>query len=151
MKQSVKILSTLLMALCVATTTFAATNDDRPVAYEQLPQEIKTFLTTHFPNDKMVFADKDRDGYDVILESGTDLEFTTKGRWNEIQMRQGTIPESILKLLPDALTSYINKTYPGKNIKEIVSKPYGYEIELSGMHDLELKFNKNGKFLYIDD
>ena len=151
MKRTVKRISMLFMTLCIVTMTFAATNNDKPVPYERLPQAIKTFLTTHFPNDKMVHADKDWDGYDVILASGTDLEFTSKGRWTEIQMRQSPIPESILGLLPEMLTNHVKQTYPDKKIKEIVNKPYGYEIELLGMHDLELKFDKKGKFLYIDD
>ena len=151
MKRTVKRISMLFMTLCIVTMTFAATNNDKPVPYERLPQKIKTFLTTHFPDNKMVYAEKDWDGYDIRLANGIELEFTSRGQWTEIQMHREAIPESILKLLPETLTNYVKQTYPGKNIKEIVNKPYGYEIELSGMHDLELKFNKKGKFLYIDD
>ena len=139
------------MAMCFLSMAVSAAGNDRRVSYEKLPKDIKTFITTHFPNEKMVYADKDWDGYDVVLTNGADLEFTSRGRWTEIQMRQGQIPESILKLLPEALISYTKQTYPGKRIKEIASKRYGYEIELLGMHDLELKFDKNGNFLYIDD
>ena len=151
MKQIVKRLSMSFMALCIVTMSYAATNDDRPVSYEQLPQTIKTFLTAHFPKNKMVHADKDWDGYDVKLDNGVELEFASDGQWEEIQMQQAAIPESILKLLPLNLTDYIKQTYPGKNIKEIVNKRYGYEVELTDMHDLELKFDKKGNFLYIDD
>lgn len=151
MRRTIKKLSILFIAICSGFVTVSAISNDRRVSYEKLPKDIKTFITTHFPNEKMAYAEKDWDGYDVVLTNGADLEFTSRGRWTEIQIRQGQIPESILKLLPEALINYTKQTYPGKSIKEIVSKSYGYEIELQGMHDLELKFDKNGKFLYIDD
>ena len=139
------------IGVCIATMAFATTNSDKPVSHEQLPQTIKTFLTTHFSEEKMVRADKDWDGYDVVLTNGTELEFTSKGQWTEIQMRKEAVPESVLKLLPETLVSYIKQTYPEKNIKKIENKSYGYEIELLGMRDFELKFDKKGKFLRIDD
>jgi Protein of unknown function (DUF2874). len=141
-----------LMTLCVACLAFATvTNDDRPVSYEQLPHPIKTFMTIHFPDNKMAYADKDWGGYDVILTSGTELEFNSKGVWTKAEARREVIPESILKLLPENLTNYIEQTYPDKSIKTIEIKRSGYEIELSGMHDFELRFDKKGRFLYIDD
>ena len=148
MKKIVRKVGITLTALCL-TLTIAA--QDRPVSYEQLPKPARDFITTHFPSVKVAYAEVDWDGYDVVLANGTDLEFTLKGQWTEIQVRRTKLPESIMKLLPATLTNYLKKHYLGKTIKEINNKPYGYELELVGLHDLELLFDKTGKFLRIDD
>ena len=151
MKKLIRQSGIILVVLCFTSAAYGMIDREELVPYEKLPKQIKDFVSTHFPDNKVAYAEKDWDGYDVILDDGTDLEFTTKGQWTEIQMRHGEMPESVLKLLPATLLNYLKQNYPEKKIKEIVNKPYGYEIELFQMHDLELKFDKNGKFLYIDD
>jgi Protein of unknown function (DUF2874). len=153
MKAMMKRMSLLFMTLCIVSMAFAITScdKDKPVHFEQLPQAARTFLMTHFPDIEMVYADKDWDGYEVLLSNGTELEFSSKGQWTKAETRQELIPESVLKLLPENLTSYISQTYPDRNIKMVEIKRFGYEIELHGLHDLELKFDSKGQFLYIDD
>jgi len=47
--------------------------------------------------------------------------------------------------LPQKVTNFIQKNYPGAFIKDIDWEGYGYEVELS--HGLELFFDRNGNFL----
>jgi len=151
MKTMMKKLGFAAIALCLTLAACAATEDnDRPVSYNELPKETQEFISTHFPSVKMAYADVDWEGYDVILSDGTDLEFSRNGQWKEIQVRQSNFPESIMKLLPAALTDYLNQNYPGKTIREITKKRNGYEVELDGL-DLEFLFDSNGNFRRIDD
>ena len=52
-------------------------------------------------------------------------------------------------LVPANIATYVKSNFPGATIVKIDKERYGYDIELS--NDLELKFNKNGKMLRVDD
>ena len=51
--------------------------------------------------------------------------------------------------LPAAATNFVKTNFPGTSIIKIDKERYGYDIELS--NDLELKFNKKGQLMNIDD
>ena len=52
-------------------------------------------------------------------------------------------------LIPTAIAQYVKTNFPNNIITKIEKKYNGYDIELET--DLELKFDKSGKFLYADD
>ena len=53
-------------------------------------------------------------------------------------------------IIPTAIQQYVTATFPGQIITKIdKERRYGYEIELS--NDIELKFNKNGMIIGMDD
>lgn len=58
------------------------------ISNEDLPNEIKSYITTHFPNQSILQVVRDRDGfikaYDIILDNLTSLEFNMTGNFLRI-------------------------------------------------------------------
>ena len=52
-------------------------------------------------------------------------------------------------LVPAAIKQYVNSNYGNCMITKIDKERYGYDIELS--NDLELKFNRQGALIGMDD
>ncbi|MBQ7441272.1 MAG: PepSY-like domain-containing protein [Prevotella sp.] len=52
-------------------------------------------------------------------------------------------------MIPEVIKQYVNENFPESIITKIEKERYGYDIELS--NDLELKFNKQGYILRMDD
>ena len=69
-----------------------------------LPSEITSYISTHFPNNSIVQVIKDRDGltktYDILLSESISLEFNRKKEIIDIdgvtQLPNSVIPEKIL-------------------------------------------------------
>ncbi len=142
MKQMKYYLLTLL-CLMVSSVAFA---DDKPIPVDQLPAAAKTFVGKHFKAQKIAFAEKDRDSYECHLDNGAELEFTKKGDWKKVDCKRGAVPAA---LVPQAIQDYVKANYANCQITKIEKERYGFEIELS--NDLDLKFDKKGKLLGMDD
>lgn len=144
-----KRLFTLMLTFAVASITaivFAGT----PVSVSDLPKAITTFLSKHFPNDKVWEAEKDREylgfEYEVSLESGAEIDFKTNLEWKEVKAGRGkSVPAS---LIPSAVSKFVASNHPDLTIVEISRKRGGYEIELS--NGLEIKLTKEGKVIAYD-
>jgi len=142
MKQMKFFLLTLL-SLMVSTVAFA---DDKPIPVEQLPAAAKTFVSKNFKGQKIAFAEKDRDSYECRLANGAEIEFTRKGEWKKVDCKREAAPAA---LIPQAIQNYVQANYANCLITKIEKERYGYEIELS--NDLDLKFDKKGKLIGMDD
>jgi len=142
MKQMKFFLLTLL-SLMVSTVAFA---DDKPIPVEQLPAAAKTFVSNNFKGQKIVFAEKDRDSYECRLANGAEIEFTKKGEWKKVDCKREAVPAA---LIPQAIQDYVKANYANCLITKIEKERYGCEIELS--NDLDLKFDKKGKLIGMDD
>ena len=127
----------------------AFADNDRVIAFNQLPANVQTFIQTHFNGVQPDYISKDWDSYEVFISNGIKMEFSRRGNWQEIKSHRTALPESITKLLPQQLLSYIKTNYANTVITEMNKERYGYEIKLS--NGLELMFNKNGAFLGIED
>ena len=138
----------------VVTVLFAvnfATAKDVQIQFSELPQKAQTFVKTHFSQSDVASVWKDTEllaveDYTVVLNNGTEIEFYSNGDWKEVKARGTQIPA---KIIPGSISQYVSQQFSGNNIKKISKKRYGYEVELTGGTDLE--FDKNGKFLRIDD
>jgi len=123
---------------------------DRYVDYQRY-SKIAQFITAHFPNVKPVTAMQDFPNYDVWIGTGTELEFDFRKNWEEIKVYgNDTIPVSILALIPAEIPKYVAQHYNNAQITKISKERLGYEIKLSE-RNIELKFNKNGQLIGIDD
>jgi hypothetical protein len=120
-------------------------SNDRPVTFQQLPQKAQQFITTHFKGVEVLSATVD-DDYEVYLANGTKVEFTLAGDWKEVKCPGSAVPTAII---PAAITKYVKANFPNTKIVKIDKKYSGYDVELNS--DMELKFDKNGNFLAIDD
>ncbi len=141
MKQTKLFLITLL---CIVMST-AAFADDKPIKASQLPAAAQTFVKKHFPKNKIAYAEKDWRSYEVKLDNGVELDFDSKGSWTKVDGENNAIPAAVI---PEAIRNYAKKNYPNIPVVKIEKKSYGYQIELA--NDIDLKFNKQGKFLSID-
>ena len=111
---------------------------------------IQQFVSTYFPKATILFTQRDDGEYEVRLSDGTEIDFTRKGEWKNIDCKHSNIYTSVpAELIPIEIANYVKASFPDEDIVKIDKERYGYEIELS--NDLELKFNKQGQLLYIDD
>ena len=118
-------------------------------AVQGLPDAITTFIKQHFPNAQVVGVEPDRDHggleYDVYLNDGTQIDFDANNQWDQVESMKG-VPAFFI---PKGVANYVKSNFPDTEIVKIDKERYGYDIELS--NDLELKFNKNGQMLRLDD
>ena len=132
-----------LMCFLMANVCYA---DDRPIPVEKLPAAAKEFVKTHFPKSKIIYAEKDWKRYETRLNDGTEIDFYSKGNWDKVDCKMTAVPEA---LVPQAIAQYVASNFPDAVVTKIDKERFGYEIELS--NDLELKFNKAGVLLSMDD
>ena len=124
---------------------------DKPVLPAQLPMPITSFIQQNFPGQTISFAQKDLEitgwQYDVVLADGTQIEFDTDQVWDKIQSTlTNPVPTA---LIPAPIVTQIQAQFPQAMILKIDKESYGYEIELA--NGLELKFNKQGALMEMDD
>ena len=78
----------------------------------ELPNAVKKYIKKHFPDHKVLKAEKEKSGsghkHEVKLDKGVELEFNTK---NEITEIDGTIklPNSVI---PKSILKYVETNYP---------------------------------------
>jgi hypothetical protein len=146
MKKSVFFLAALVCMMMQTVSTFAA---DRLISKEQLPAAAQAFIQKTFPGQTISYAKIDSDGrkkYEVRLNNGTEIDFDKKGTWDKVDCNHSAVPAD---LVPANIANYVKSNFPDAVIVKIDKERYGYDVELS--NDLELKFNKSGQMLRLDD
>ena len=146
MKKSVFFFAALVCMLMQSVSTFA---DDRIIPAEQLPAAAKTFIQKTFPGQAVSYAKIDYDGrkkYEVCLSNGTEVDFDKNGTWDKVDCNYSAVPAS---LVPSTIANYVKTHFAGAKVVKIDKEHYGYDVELS--NELELKFNKQGQLMNIDD
>lgn len=142
-----KIMMTLAVAFLGIITVSA--DNDQPINTNQLPAQAKMFLDKNFKGKKIAATTTERDWfskeYNVIFADGSKIEFDSEGNWENIDCNRSSVPESAL---PAAIASYLKANYAGIKVKEIDLDFRGYDVDLE--NGLEIKFNKDGKFLRIE-
>ena len=147
MKKSTLFLAALLCMMMQSVSTFAG---DRLIPTEQLPAAAMAFIQENFPGEGVMFAKKDFDNgrrqFEVHLNNGVQLEFDKKGNWDKVDCKFSAVPAN---LIPATIADYVKAHFAGNKIVKIDKERHGYDVELS--NDLELKFNRNGQLMEIDD
>lgn len=135
----------IVCLLAIATT--AVSCDDKPISEAELPKESKDFISKNFAGVNILRTEKEGKGYSVHLANGCELDFDSKGEWTEVDARDGElIPTAFI--IP-SIVSYVEDTYKGKGINGIERFANGFDVDLA-KQDIELIFDKDGKFLRID-
>ena len=138
-----KILSLLVLAIVAVQFSWAA--DVITKDMNQLPLPARNFINPHIKIDKeMLEATK----YEVLLTDGTEIEFDSKGNWEEVSARKGqVIPASIV---PNFAVDYLKAhNFAAEGVTKVERDRKGYEVELST--GVSFKFDKKGKFVKADD
>lgn len=144
-----KIILTLTLIVSIALS--ACAKDEYSRNPNTLPLAARTTLKNNFKGKiSVIKIDKDFgkvSDYEVILTDGSEVTFDRKGNWKDIE----SAPDSKVpaKLVPAAISKYVKENHGSARIIGIDKDRNGYEIELS--NGLELKFNREGKFLRYDD
>ena len=125
-------------------------DNDKIITREELPEQAQMFLTKHFENADVLYAKAERDmgvvtSYDVVLDGNVKVEFNRSGEWTSVDCEHGQVPDSVL---PQGVLDYVTKKFAKAYVVEIERDRMGYEVKLS--NDLDLDFDKNGKFLRVD-
>ncbi len=114
-----------------------------------IPSEISNYVSTHFPENPIIQAIKDTDGfeltYDITLEGGLFLKFNRKKEVIDIEGLT-KLPDSVI---PAKLLEYATTNYPDNYIIGWELDDRNQQIKLE--NGLELEFNMNGDFLRIDN
>lgn len=118
---------------------------------QQLPEKSQSFIQAHFSNLEVmrvkVKTKRDQvEKYKVKMSGREKIEFDGNGDFYKIDMQCGKVPAS---LLSSSIKTYVSQHYPDLYITQLKFKKRYDEIELS--NGLELEFDKNGRFLRIDD
>jgi len=115
----------------------------------ELPANAQTFLKKHFPNETPSYIVKEKEvfstEYKVQFSNAIEIEFDSKGNWEEIDGNHTAIPASAI---PAKIATYVKANYKDANVTKIDKSRWGYEVDLS--NGLELEFDSTEKFLRID-
>lgn len=139
-----------LVAVICLMQSVTSMADDRMIPVSQLPATVKTFVANNFPGKNIAYAEKDVEfmgtKYEVMLNDGAKIDFDKKGNWDKVDCEMKAVPAA---LVPATIANYVKGSFPGAFVVKIDKERYGYEVELS--NDLELKFDKKGNLMNIDD
>lgn len=147
MKKIMIFAASLLLTSGVA---FGATDDDRPIRYDELPATAQSFIADNFAKEQVSHITLDdgimNDEYKVVFVSGTKLEFDGNGNWKELDCRYTEVPNT---LVPTQIADYVKSNYPGSKITELKREHGEWEAKITG--GLELTFDQSFKLVDIDD
>ncbi len=134
--------------ILAAAVTVAALADGRIIPASQLPKAAQTFISNHFPGRTILQAEKDGAEYEVLLDGSVKLEFDREGQWEKVDCEHSgaAVPAAVI---PAAVAKYVKASFPKSAVTSISKDRRHIEVELDGRTDL--KFDRNGKFLRIDD
>jgi uncharacterized protein YuzE len=111
---------------------------------------IQQFVSTYFPKATILFTQRDDGEYEVRLSDGTEIDFTRKGEWKNIDCKHSNIYTSVpAELVPEQISTYVKTNFASQSIIKIEKKRRSWEIELSS--ELEIKFDKRFNVTKIDD
>jgi hypothetical protein len=143
-----KLFLSLVIAMLAVTPMLA--DNDKMITREELPKKAQLFLTKHFAGVEVLYAKAERDmgivtSYDVVLDGNMKVEFNRSGEWTNVDCEHSKVPNSIL---PQGVLDYVSNKFAKSYVVEIERGLMGYDVKLS--NDLDLDFDKNGKFLRVD-
>ncbi len=139
-----------LSILLLSIIGFVSCAQDKIIPAEQLPQEIKVYLNTHFQNNPVLQATVDNEifskTYDVILKDNFNLEFDKNNKVKEIKgfskLPDGVIPQPILE--------FVKAKYPTNSIIKWELDKDDHKQEVNLDNNITLEFDIRGHFLKID-
>lgn len=116
-----------------------------------LPKAAQSVIAQNFKSKvSLVKIDKEFgfvSDYEVIMTDGSEITFDKNGNWENVEVSNSkSVPSAFV---PADVASYVKKNQPHARIVGIDKERNGYEVQLS--NGIEIKFDKEGKFLRYDD
>ena len=151
-----------LLTIALVSMMLLSACGDKPVTPDELPQEIQSFVKQHFPEQTIMFVNRDRElfgsEYDVTLADGTRLSFDTNNVWYKVSCPTKGVPAA---LIPAPIATQVNTKFADVYIIVKIEKERdGYEVKLVPKPgeegyvypmEHELKFDKQGALMKVDD
>ena len=114
----------------------------------ELPEEVISFLDTHFSGIEIRSVIKDYDNstyeFEVYLSNGTRIELSRRGEWRNVENHLAGVPHSVV---PNKILTYVAENYPDQMIIGI-ERDRQIDVELKG--GVELVFSLNEDFVKFD-
>lgn len=145
-----KILSLFVLAIVAVQLAFAA--DVITKDMNQLPLPARNFINRHFVKPQVAHIKIDKDmmepkKYEVLLTDGTEIDFDSKGNWEEVSAKKVGVPASIV---PSFAASYLKAhNFSSERVTKVERSRKGTEVELGT--GVSFKFDKKGNFVKADD
>ena len=147
MKKQVLFLAALT---CMMVHSVSALANDRIIPVNQLPEAAQKFVKATFPGQTISYATVDMDfgskTYEVRLDNCVEIEFDKNGTWDKVDCNYNAVPAH---LIPASIAMYVKTQFADATVVKIDKDRNGYNVELS--NDLELRFNKHGQLIDIDE
>ena len=125
MKNTRKMMA-FLIGITLLTISPAYADHDRAVTTEQMPRQAQEFIARYFPGEKIAYAKKESDFFEVIYEvmftNGSKVEFRRNGAWKEVDCA------AVIKIERDK-----------------------QEVEVKLNNGMELTFDRSHNLIGIDD
>ena len=140
----------LVLAMVVLTAQLVVAQEYYTKDVSQLPAKAQEFVKKHFPKETISYLLVDKEfastEYEIALSNGQEITFDRNGEWKEIEGKKRALPESVI---PAVVATIVTARFPNVAIEHLEREYWGYEVEL--MNGLELKIDKKGKLIEIDD
>ena len=131
----------------LAAFSCAASADDRPSSFEQLPAQARDYVNAVGKGVKVMYVTKEDDffrpDYNVMLANGILMEFSNSGALKKIEAKKGTLSK---ELIPESIREFVD---PDAEYVEYEVGKRTYDVKLSNR--LELKFNSAFHIIEVDD
>ena len=136
------------ITVILSSMIFVSCTKDKIKTGDNLPTEIKTYISTHYPSQSITESEIDlkdsTNSYEVKLNNETSLEFNYKKEIVDIDGNT-KLPSSVIS---SKIIDYVNVNYPNNFITGWEMDEGKQEVELNSTVDLE--FDMNNNFLQID-
>ena len=124
-------------------------DEEKDLSENEIPNEITTYVTTHFPSNNIIRVTEDKDGtrksYDVVLSGNIKLEFNRQREITDIDS-SSKLPDSVI---PQAIRDYVSENYPDNFITDWELEDNHQQVGLN--NDVDLEFTMDGVFIRVDN
>ena len=143
-----KIFSILALAIATLVGLQSCEKEDVMIPAAELPEEVISFLDTHFSGIEVRSVIKDYDNstyeFEVYLSNGTRIELSRRGEWRNVENHLAGVPHSVI---PNKILTYVAENYPDQMIIGI-ERDREIDVELKG--GVELVFSLSEEFVRFD-
>lgn len=128
---------------------------DEDIAPSSLPENIRNFVTTHYPGATILKAEKENNGnFEIELSNDVELIFDSNGnflgRADDDDNDDKDDEDIAVSELPQAVRDYVAANYPNNTIIEAEREDDNtFEVTLN--NGIELYFDSAGNFLSAED
>lgn len=141
MKRFFKIFTVIAIISAIGFVAFA----DRHISSNDLPNDAKTFLNTHYSGISIYDCEIDDFNYDVDLSNGIDLKFDKKGKLLSIESDRGAIAKSVLNaILPANAINHLTSQNFIDRVDEVEFRRNTIVVDIDNYDDFEIRFKLDG-------